>query len=129
MRRSGILPALDALALMAFVVIGLAQHDGDDLVALFLRNVVPLLASWFVVARVTGAYRRPGLRTLLSTWAVAVPAGLLLRTVWIGSPRGGEILVFAAVGLAFTLLLLVLARTVARALRVPRAPAASDVVR
>ncbi len=129
MRRSGILPALDAFALMAFVVIGLAQHDGDDLVALFLRNVVPLLASWFVVARVTGAYRRPGLRTLLSTWAVAEPAGLLLRTVWVGSPRGGEILVFGAVGLAFTLLLLLLARTAARALGVPRAPAASDVVR
>ena len=67
---------------------------------------------WFAVAAVTGAYRRPGLRTLLWTWIVAVPAGLVVRTIWVGSPSGVRLLTFLGIGLAFTLLFLLAGRAV-----------------
>jgi Protein of unknown function (DUF3054) len=105
------LPVADALALTLLVLAGIVEHDeGSNVVTLFLRNAVPLLASWFVVARFTGVYRRPGLRTLLLTWAIAVPLGLLLRTVWVGSPSGGELAVFLGIGLGFTLLFVLAGR-------------------
>ena len=129
MRRRGLLPALDATALLAFVAVGLAQHDEGAVAWLFLRNALPLLGSWFAVAALVGTYRRPGIRTLLVTWVVAVPAGLLLRTAWVGSPSGARILVFLGVGLAFTLLFLAIGRLVARALGERGAPPAPDVVR
>jgi hypothetical protein len=124
------LPVADALALTLFVAAGIAEHDeGANVVTLFLRNAVPLLASWFVVARLTGAYRRPGLRTLLLTWVIAVPSGLLLRTAWVGSPSGGELAVFLGIGLAFTLLFVLAGRLAARALTGKDAPTTPDVVR
>jgi len=67
---------------------------------------------WFAVAVVSGAYRRPALRTLLWTWAVAVPAGLIVRTLWVGSPSGVRLLTFLGIGLAFTLLFLLAGRAV-----------------
>jgi glycopeptide antibiotics resistance protein len=106
---------VDAAALVAFVVIGLRGHRGGTVEG-SLRNAVPLLAAWFVVAWAAHTYLRPGWRSLLRNWIVAVPVGLLVRTVIVGSPRGARILVFLAVGLAFTLLFLVLGRLLARLL-------------
>jgi len=103
----------DAVALIAFVVIGLRGHHGR-MVEGFLRNAVPLLGAWFLVAWAAHTYHRPGWRSLLRNWIVAVPIGLLVRTVIVGSPRGARILVFVAVGLAFTLLLLIVGRLLAR---------------
>lgn len=105
----------DATALVAFVVIGLREHRGSTVEG-FLRNAVPLLGAWFLVAWRARTYRRPGWRSLLTCWIVAVPLGLLIRTVIAGSPRGAKILVFVAIGLAFTLLLLVLGRLLVRLL-------------
>lgn len=124
------LPVVDTLALTLFVVVGIAEHDGQmPVTTLFFRNAVPLLASWFLVAHLTGAYRRPGLATLLATWAIAVPCGLLLRTAWVGSPRGGEIAVFLGIGMAFTLLFLLVGRGAVRGLARRDAPDAPGVVR
>ncbi|MBA3690885.1 MAG: DUF3054 domain-containing protein [Actinobacteria bacterium] len=132
MPRRGLLPAADALALLVFVAVGLAQHREGGVPALFVRNALPLLVSWFVVAAIDGAYRRPGAKVLLLTWAVAVPAGLLVRTAWVGSPHGAQILVFLGVGLAFTLLFLLMGRAlvwaVGRTLDRGRAPGAPDVL-
>jgi hypothetical protein len=105
--------AADVVALVAFVLIGLRGHRIDPLAG-FLRNAVPLLGTWFVVSWLAHAYRRPGWGSLLRTWIVAVPVGLLVRTAIVGAPRGARILVFVGVGLAFTLLFLVLARLLAR---------------
>jgi hypothetical protein len=133
MSRRVLLPILDGAALLLFVVIGLAQHDEGASAGLFLRNAIPLIGAWFAVAVPLGTYRipgrRPGLRTLLPTWAVAVPAGLLLRTAWVGSPHGSEILVFLGIGLAFTLLFLTIGRAVARFVSDRGAPTTSGVVR
>jgi hypothetical protein len=124
------LPIVDALALMLFVVAGIAGHDEtSNVLNLFLRNAVPLLASWFVVARFTGAYRRPGIRSMLAIWAIAVPAGLLLRTAWVGSPAGGALLVFLVIGLVFTLLFLLVGRGAERVLDRRGAPDTPGVVR
>ena len=105
----------DAAALIVFVLLGLRGHRVSTLEG-FLRNAVPLLGVWFLVAWLAHTYRRPGWRSLLRNWIVAVPIGLLVRTLIVGSPRGGKILVFIAVGLAFTALFLVLGRLLARLL-------------
>ena len=105
----------DAAALVVFVLIGLRGHRVSTVDG-FLRTAVPLLGSWFLVAWLSHAYRRPGWWSLLRTWIVAVPIGLLIRTLIVGSPNGMRILVFVAVGLAFTLVFLVLGRLLVRVL-------------
>ena len=105
----------DAAALIVFVLIGIRGHRAGTLEG-FLRNAVPLLGVWFLVAWQAHTYRRPGWRSLIRNWIVAVPIGLLVTTLMVGSPKGGRILVFIAVGLAFTLVFLVLARLLARIL-------------
>lgn len=103
----------DAGALIVFVLIGIRGHHATTVEG-FLRNAVPLLGVWFVVAALAHTYRRPGWRSLLRNWIVAVPVGLLVRALIVGSPRGGRLLVFLAVGLSFTLVFLVLGRLLAR---------------
>jgi hypothetical protein len=105
----------DAAALMVFVLVGISGHRAGTMEG-FLRNAVPLLGVWFLVAWLAHTYRRPGWRSLLRTWIVAVPIGLLVRTLIVGSPRGARILVFIAVGLAFTAVFLVIGRLIARLL-------------
>jgi hypothetical protein len=105
----------DAAALVVFVLVGIRGHRTGTVEG-FLRDAVPLLAVWFLVAWLAHTYRRPGWRSLLRNWIVAVPIGLLVRTLIVGSPEGARILVFIAVGLAFTLLLLMLGRLLARLL-------------
>lgn len=100
----------DALALLAFVVTGMRTHHEGGALAIFLRNAIPLLGAWFAVCAVFRTYRRPGLTVVVQTWLVAVPIGLVFRSLWVGSPDGLRILVFVGVGLAFTLLFLLLGR-------------------
>ena len=112
-RRGTVWYALaDAAALIVFVLVGIRGHHAGTVEG-FLRNAAPLLGVWFLVAWLAHTYRRPGWRSLLRNWIVAVPIGLLVRTLIVGSPNGGKILVFIAVGLAFTALFLVLGRLLA----------------
>ena len=115
-RRGTVWYALaDAAALIVFVLVGIRGHHAGTVEG-FLRNAAPLLGVWFLVAWLAHTYRRPGWRSLLRNWIVAVPIGLLVRTLIVGSPNGGKILVFIAVGLAFTALFVVLGRLLARIL-------------
>jgi hypothetical protein len=107
------LAAVDAAALMLFVLVGVRSHHDVGALQAVVRNLVPLEATWFCVALLMGTYRRPGLTTLIRTWVLAVPAGLLLRTLWVGSPSGAQLLTFLGVGLAFTLLFLLVGRWIA----------------
>jgi hypothetical protein len=117
MRRSSgsrwVLPTADALALLAFVLIGMRSHHDAGGWQVFAHNAVPLLVAWFAAAVPLRTYGRPGIRSLVATWAVAVPIGLLVRSAWVGSPSGTRLLLFLVVGLAFTLLFLLLGRTLA----------------
>jgi hypothetical protein len=103
----------DAVALLAFVLVGIRSHHEIGAFDLFLRNAVPVEVMWFSVAAIIGAYRRRGLGTLVPTWIVAVPAGLVVRTLWVGSPNGFRLLTFLGVGSAFTLLFLLAGRAAA----------------
>jgi hypothetical protein len=132
--RSAILfPLADSLALVAFVLAGIRSHHEIGALDLFLRNAVPLVVMWFTVAAVSGSYRRPGLRTLLWTWIVAVPAALVVRSLWVGSPSGVRLLTFLGIGLAFTLLFLLAGRAAAgfaiRWMRSRRGPERDPIAR
>ena len=113
----------DAVALMVFVVAGMRSHHEVGALDLFLRNAVPLELAWFAVSAIAATYRRPGLRTLLWTWIVAVPAGLVVRSIWVGSPSGTRLLVFVGIGLLFTMLFLLAGRGVVSLLDRRRRPA------
>lgn len=115
-RPTGVALALaDAVALVSFVAVGLRSHRIGAIAEIAVRNVVPLAATWIMVSVAVGTYRRRDLASLVITWAIAVPVSLLVRTWWVGSPQGGRIVVFMAVGLAFTLLFLLIGRVIVAA--------------
>ena len=127
--RRWLLPTVDAFALTLFVLVGIRAHH-DEAARAFVRNAVPLLVAWFVISVPVGTYRRPGLRSLAVTWVIAVPIGLLARSAWVGAPTGARLLVFLGVGLAFTLLLLLIGRGLIRAMTPMGTPGgASNVLR
>jgi hypothetical protein len=101
----------DAAALVVFVVVGMERHGETALATVFLRNAVPLVAAWFAAAWLLRPYRHPGLASLLRTWLVAVPVGVVVRSLLVGSPdEPGRFLTFLAVSMLFTLLFLVAGR-------------------
>ncbi len=125
MRLSPRVAALaDGLALVAFVLVGAAEHGEGLALGALVRTGLPLLSAWVVVALVVGAYRRVGLASLALTWAIAVPLGLVVRSAIRGGPWGRGLLVFAGVAMGFTALFLLAGRVAllaAGALRARRA--------
>ncbi len=103
----------DALALCAFVAVGLRSHHLGAIAEVAARNAIPLAGTWIGVALAIGTYRRRDLSSLTLTWAIAIPVALLVRTWWVGAPRGDRIVVFLIVGVAFTGLFLALGRCLA----------------
>ena len=108
--RKALLLGVDLLALLLFVVVGLGSHHEVAGIDLFARNAIPLVVSWCLFSGVMKTYRQADLGSMVRTWLVAVPAALVVRSVWVGSPTGGEFLVFLAVGMGFTLLFLLAGR-------------------
>jgi hypothetical protein len=108
--RKALLVAVDLLALVLFVLVGLGSHHEVTGVDLFARNAIPLVVSWCLFAAVLKTYRQSGMLPMVRNWMVAVPAALVIRSVWVGSPQGAEFLVFLAVGMGFTLLFLIAGR-------------------
>jgi len=104
------LVAADAAALVVFVLTGMRSHHDGTATTIFLRNAIPLLCAWFAIAIPLRTYRKPGPAIVLKTWVVAVPLGLVIRSLWVGSPEGARLFVFLGVGLSFTLLFLLLGR-------------------
>lgn len=95
---------MDAAAIVGFVAVGVLQHGAAVTLVGLLRTAVPLLAAWFLIALLVGTYRRVGWVTAVVTWLVAVPLGLLARSVVRGGPWGEALVTFGAVAMAFTLL-------------------------
>lgn len=96
----------DGLALLAFVAVGLRSHRLGAIGEIAARNAVPVAVTWSLVSVVVATYRRRDVASLVTTWAIAVPVALLVRTWWVGSPQGARIAVFLVVGLVFTALFL-----------------------
>jgi hypothetical protein len=111
-----LLPAADALGIAAFATLGLVLHDEALSPAGYARDLLPILAGWYAATLAFGAYRRPSWRTLLATWIVGVPAGVLLRALVLGRDLDGGQAVFLALTLAFTLAFVVAARAATAAL-------------
>jgi hypothetical protein len=103
----------DAIAIALFAVIGLATHDEGITAGGVARNALPILAAWFVVAAFAGTYARPGLRTMLITWVIAVPVGVVIRAIVLSRPADGSQIVFAIVTMTVTLVLLLGWRSIA----------------
>ena len=112
--RARVLAAGDALAIVLFAVVGLANHREGITAAGLARNTLPILSAWFALAPLTDAYRRPGLRTMLATWAIAVPVGVALRAVILRRDADESQVVFALITMAVTLAFLLGWRLAAR---------------
>jgi len=109
-RRSRWWPVSDAVALVAFAVVGLLSHHGMVTAAGLAHDALPLLGGWFAAALVFRLYRRPSLSRLLATWACGVTAGVVIRALVLGRSPNGREAAFLGVALAFTLLFVVVLR-------------------
>jgi hypothetical protein len=89
----------DALAILVFVTIGLLSHHGDVTVRGYARDALPFLGCWFGAALVFRPYSRPGWWRLLATWAVGVPAAVLVRALVLGRHLGSKEAAFLVVSL------------------------------
>jgi hypothetical protein len=110
-----VLASVDALALVAFVLIEMRSHREGSALTIFGRNAVPLLVCWFGAALLFRTYLRPGVVWPFLTWLVSTPIALLVRTALFGSPTGARLALFVAVAMAFTLLFLAVGRAIASA--------------
>jgi len=102
--------AVDVLALLVFVLIGLLTHHGGLSATGFARDAIAIAGCWLLAGATFDLYRRPHLRALLATWVTGVTAGVLIRALLRWHLDGGDG-VFLVVALCFTLLFVVAART------------------
>ena len=95
----------DALAVVAFVTVGLLSHDHTLSLTGYARDLLPLLAGWFAAAALFRLYRgggRSSYLSLLATWLVGVPLGVGIRALVLGRSPDGKEAAFLGVALAFT---------------------------
>src|SRR6516162_7626970 len=89
----------DAVAILVFVTIGLLSHHGDVTVRGYARDGLPFLGCWFAAALLFRLYSRPGWWRLAATWAVGVPAAVLVRALVLGRHLGSKEGAFLVVSL------------------------------
>jgi hypothetical protein len=99
----------DAVALLAFVAIGILTHEASF--TAFVRDALCILGGWFAVAGLVHVYTRGGWWRLGATWLVGVSLGVLVRAAIVGRWPGA----FYGVALAFTALFVAGGRLVSRA--------------
>jgi hypothetical protein len=102
--------ASDLLALVAFVTIGLLNHDGGISATGYARDLAPIGCCWLLAAGAFDLYRRPRWSALLATWVVGVTAGVLVRALVLWRVDEDDA-VFLSVALGFTILFVVACRT------------------
>ena len=106
-QRAGLASALtDAAGLLVFTAVGIAMHGAGFGAMPILRNVVPILGIWFLLAPVTGIYRRTGWRSLMIHWAVALPLAVVARQWWVGRLFSRATVAFLIASLILTLAIL-----------------------
>jgi hypothetical protein len=113
--------ASDALAILLFVTIGLVSHHGALSFRGYARDALPFLGCWFAVALADRLYSRPSLARLALTWAVGVPAAVLVRALVLGRTLGGKEAAFLTVSLVTIGLLVAAFRAVLTPLAARRA--------
>jgi hypothetical protein len=95
---------VDGAALLAFVVIGAADHGAALSPAEIAPTAIPLLVAWFAAAVAFRLYRRPEWWRLVATWAVAIPVAAMARSIVRIGPWDERLVIFAGVALGFTAL-------------------------
>ena len=93
----------DAAAILLFAVVGLINHDEGITVAGLARNVLPIFGVWFAISPFTRTYTRPGWRTMLITWVIAVPVGVVIRAIALKRAADESQIAFAIITLIVTL--------------------------
>jgi hypothetical protein len=78
-----------------------------------VRDLLCFLGGWFAAALTVRLYARGGYARLLAAWLAGVSLGVLVRAALVGRGPGA----FYGVALAFTLLFVLAARGLARALQ------------
>jgi len=102
--RPALLAASDAVAIVAFVTVGLVSHRHGVSATGYARDALPLLGGWFGTALALRTYGVGGTPRLLATWALGIPLGVLIRALALGRSLDGSELAFLGVALAFSLL-------------------------
>jgi hypothetical protein len=115
--RLAAIAASDAVAIVAFVTVGLASHEHGVSVTGYAQDALPILGAWFGVALLLGTYRVGGWQRLLATWAIGVPLGVLVRALVLGRSLDDDQLAFLGVALAFSLLFVLALRSGLQVLR------------
>ena len=113
--------ASDAVAILVFVTIGLLSHDHGLHATGYARDALPFLGCWFAAALGFRLYTRPSIGRLAATWAVGVPAAVLVRALALGRTLGGKEAAFLVVSLV-TVAVLVTAGRLLLTLLWSRAP-------
>jgi hypothetical protein len=103
----------DMATFVVFAVIGLVNHDEGVTWAGIVRNVIPITIAWFAFAFFLDTYRDPSTRTLVRTWSLAIPAGVIARAIALKRDADGSQLAFGIVAALTTLILLLAWRRVA----------------
>ena len=78
----------DGAAILAFTIVGVVSHRGALPPSALAEDALPLLGGWFAAAVVFRLYSRCSWQALLLTWAVGIPAGVVVRAAALG--RLGE---------------------------------------
>jgi hypothetical protein len=113
--RRALIAVGDVIALLVFTIVGLLNHEDGVTASALLKVVVPIVAIGALAAALFGTYRRPSIPSLIPTWAVSVPAGVLIRKALFDTPATwGSTGVFIGVAMAFTLLFLLAWRLLAQ---------------
>jgi len=114
----------DYLCIVLFAIIGLQAHSEPMSLAGVIRNALPILVVWWLITPFLRTYTRPTWRNLLLTWAIAVSAGVWLRFMVLQKTFDMGYLVFWAVALGATLVLLLAWRGLALVLLKRKKPMA-----
>jgi hypothetical protein len=103
---------IDAVSLLVFTFAGIAMHGAGFGPGPILRNAVPFLGVWYLLAPATHVYRRPGWRTLIIHWAIALPIAVVIRQAWVGRLFSRATVAFLIASLVLTLAILTAGRLI-----------------
>jgi hypothetical protein len=119
-RSTVALACADFAAIVVFVTIGLFVHHGGVSASGYARDTLTLGGGWFAAAAIFHPYRSRQLRRLAATWAVGIPAGVLVRALILGRALNSHEGAFLCVCLATIGLFVLLVRATFRVAQ-PRA--------
>jgi len=93
-------------------VVGALSHGREATLGSVLETAAPLWLAWGLLARWRDPYEGP-LVNLFFVWALALPLGVVLRSLFMGGWPTPQLLPFLLVAMAFTLPLMALGRRLA----------------